>query len=143
MKPSIVTSNDIYDLLLEVRTLLSENNSISIENELKEFSLYKTSKILGKSQQTILRLVEEGLLTAIVEKSNFTKTGKTFRFTARAIKEYQNSRNYSPINGRINYLESPQQLANRLIKEYEKEVVLTLKKKSKALKYMNMYIALL
>ena len=119
MKPSIVTSNEIYDLLLEVRTLLSENNSISIENELKEFSLYRTSKILGKSQQTILRLVEEGLITAIVEKSNYAKTGRTFRFTARAIKEYQNSRNYNPTNGKLKYLESPQQLANRLIKEYE------------------------
>lgn len=121
MKPSIVTSNEIYEILLEVRTMLSENNSISIENELKEFSLYKTSKILGKSQQTILRLVEEGLLTAIIEKSNFTNTGKTFRFTARAIKEYQNSRNYNPTNGRSKYLESPQQLANRLKKEFEKK----------------------
>ena len=121
MKPSIVTSNEIYEILLEVRTMLSEKNSSSIENELKEFSLYKTSKILGKSQQTILRLVEEGLLKAIVEKSNFTSTGKTFRFTTRSIKEYQNSRNYNPTNGRSKYLESPQQLANRLIKEYEKK----------------------
>jgi len=121
MKPSIVTSNEIYEILLEVRTMLCEKNSSSIENDLKEFSLYKTSKILGKSQQTILRLVEEGLLKAIVEKSNFTSTGKTFRFTARSIKEYQISRNYNPTNGRAKYLESPQQLANRLIKEYEKK----------------------
>jgi hypothetical protein len=120
MKFSIVTSKEIYDLLIEIRALLNEKNSSSVENGLKEYSLYKISKILGKSQQSILRLVEEGRLKAIVEKSNYTKNGRTFRFTARAIKEYQNSRNYAPTNGRSKYLESPQQIANRLIKEFEK-----------------------
>jgi hypothetical protein len=120
MKSSIITSKEIYNLLLEIRALLSEKNSSSVENELKEFSLYKTSKILGKSQQTILQLVEEGRLKAIVEKSNYTTNGKTFRFTARSIREYQNSRNYAPTNGRSKFLESPQQIANRLIKEFEK-----------------------
>jgi len=89
-----VSNDELYQLFLEIQEQVQELKSISFEQDVKPYKLYKAARILGMSSEKLLDKIRNKEIDAYVEESNHSYSGETYLITGEAIRKYQKHKKY-------------------------------------------------
>lgn len=108
----VVTQSMIWEELQEQKRLIKQLLEREVENSIEEISLYKASKKLHLSQDTIVDLVKKGKLEARTYKDSNKKT--RYRFKISDIHKFQKESKYDHISLHSEDFETAEELADRI-----------------------------
>jgi len=111
----VVTQSMIWEELQEQKKLIKQLLEKGFENSIEEISLYKASKKLHMSQETIIDLVKSGKLEARTYKDNARKT--RFRFKVADIHKFQQAWKYDHASLHAADYESAESIAKRIFNQ--------------------------
>jgi len=92
--PKLITMGMIWEEIQNVKLMFGVSQENKIANELQEFSLHQTAKILKKSTETLRTMAEKKEIESLIEERPNAKDGITFMFLPKHIRDYQERRKY-------------------------------------------------
>ncbi len=95
---TLITNQMIWEKLESLENIFRFGSDRKLKEELQEFTLAETSKLLGISSETLRAKVLNKDIECFVEERSNAIDGVTYKFTAKHIRDYQERRKYSANN---------------------------------------------